>query len=96
MLSYASSYFSLDSLSEEDLDDFLNFLYERFANTKGLIGSIESCMDMVRKTKEAGVDEIACLLDFGPPSSRIFENLKYISELRQSCQNLVIQNTVEK
>ncbi|MFH6993376.1 MupA/Atu3671 family FMN-dependent luciferase-like monooxygenase [Flavobacterium sp. FlaQc-48] len=77
--------FSLDSLSEEDLDDFLNFLYERFANTKGLIGSKEACMDMVRKTEEAGVDEIACLLDFGPPSDRILENLKYITELKQSC-----------
>ncbi|MGO4770392.1 MupA/Atu3671 family FMN-dependent luciferase-like monooxygenase [Flavobacterium sp. W22_SRS_FK3] len=77
--------FSLDSLSEEDLDDFLNFLYERFANTKGLIGSKESCMDMVRKTEEAGVDEIACLLDFGPPSTRILESLKHINELKNIC-----------
>lgn len=38
-------------------------------------------MDMVRKTEEAGVDEIACLLDFGPSSGRILENLKYITEL---------------
>jgi natural product biosynthesis luciferase-like monooxygenase protein len=79
------SNFSLDSLLEEDLDEFLNFLYERFANTKGLIGSKESCRDMVQKTHEAGVDEIACLLDFGPPSNRILESLKYINDLKQSC-----------
>lgn len=78
------SNFSLDSLSEEDLDEFLDFLYERFANSKGLIGSKESCMAMVRNTEEAGVDEIACLLDFGPPSNRILENLKYINELKNS------------
>ncbi|GAA3655005.1 MupA/Atu3671 family FMN-dependent luciferase-like monooxygenase [Flavivirga jejuensis] len=82
--------FSLNDLSEEDLDEFLDFLYERFANTKGLIGSPESCIDMVRKTKEAGVDEIACLLDFGPKSDRILENLKYLNELKKSCMDLVV------
>jgi natural product biosynthesis luciferase-like monooxygenase protein len=82
-----NSNFSLDSLSEEDLDEFLNFIYERFTNTKGLIGSKESCYEMIKKTKDAGVDEIACLLDFGPSSDRIFENLYYLNELKNSYES---------
>lgn len=84
------SNFSFDDLTEEDLDEFLNFLYERFANTKGLIGSPESCMKMVRETEEAGVDEIACLLDFGPKSDRVYENLKYLNVFKESYANLVV------
>ncbi len=78
-----NSSFSIDSLSEEDMDEFVNFLYDRFATTKGLIGSKESCMDMVEQTEAAGVDEIACLLDFGPPSYKILENLEHLRQLKE-------------
>lgn len=82
--------FSLDALSEEDLDEFLNFLYDRFATTKGLIGDKESCIQMIQKTEVAGVNEIACLLDFGSSSDRIIENLKYLNELKESHEQTLI------
>lgn len=78
------SKFSLDSLTEEDIDEFVNFLYTRFANTKGLIGDKESCKEIVEHAQEAGVDKITCLLDFGPPAHKIIENLENLKVLKES------------
>jgi len=89
------SNFSLDSLSEEDLDEFVNFLYDRFATTKGLIGNKESCFEMLKQVEDAGVNEIACLLDFGPPSYKIIENLNYLNELKNEfhkCNEIIKNN----
>ncbi len=73
----------LSSMSEADLDDFVAFLYERFASSRGLIGTPESCLDLVRRLDAHGVDEIACLLDFGPESNLILENLPSLARLQQ-------------
>ncbi len=76
--------FSLSDIDDEELDEFLDFLYDRFATSKGLIGTPESCQKIVKQVEEAGVDEIACLLDFGPSSGRILENLKHLNKLKES------------
>lgn len=74
----------LSSMSAADLEDFVGFLYERFASTRGLIGTPESCLDLVRTLDGHGVDEIACLLDFGPESELILANLPSLYRLQQS------------
>lgn len=73
----------ITKMSPADLDDFVNFLYERFASTKGLIGTAESCMPLVEEVERAGVNEIACLLDFGPPDDLILDYLPNLNELRE-------------
>ncbi|MFC5044319.1 MupA/Atu3671 family FMN-dependent luciferase-like monooxygenase [Aquimarina hainanensis] len=78
--------FSLSNLEEDELDDFVDFLYDRFTNTKGMIGDKESCHALVKEVMEAGVDEIVCLLDFGPPADKILENLQNIKELKEAYQ----------
>lgn len=78
--------FSLSALEEDELDDFVDFLYDRFTNTKGLIGDKESCDALVREVMEAEVDEIVCLLDFGPPAEKIVENLENIKKLKDAYQ----------
>jgi phthiocerol/phenolphthiocerol synthesis type-I polyketide synthase D len=64
------------------LDEFVGFLYERFAHTRGLIGTPESCLPLLRQLRAIGVDEAACLLDFGPPHRRIVESLPHLARLR--------------
>jgi natural product biosynthesis luciferase-like monooxygenase protein len=73
---------SIEDMSEEDLDDFTQFVFERFARERGLIGTPESCLPLVQSLQDAGVDELACLLDFGPDASLILEHLPYLSELK--------------
>lgn len=72
-----------DALSDNDLDDLVNFLYDRFASTRGFIGSPDNCFTLLDELKAAGVDEVACLLDFGPNPDEILKNLPYIKILKQ-------------
>lgn len=70
------------ALAPQALDEFVEFLYERFAHTRGLIGTPESCLPLLRQLRAIGVDEAACLLDFGPPHRRILESLPHLARLR--------------
>jgi natural product biosynthesis luciferase-like monooxygenase protein len=56
---------SLDHLSEEEMDALLDHAFERYYETSGLFGTPQSCVEMVERVRAVGVDEIACLVDFG-------------------------------
>src|SRR5262245_15449252 len=73
----------LSSLTKEELDGILEFAFERYFETSGLFGTPESCMEMVNKLKSIGVDEIACLLDFGVPTAKVIESLPQLNKLRE-------------
>ena len=42
---------------------------------------------MVQRCKRAGVDEIACLLDFGVPTERVLASLPYLNEVREQANS---------
>ncbi|BBA44077.1 MULTISPECIES: bifunctional LLM class flavin-dependent oxidoreductase/SDR family oxidoreductase [Burkholderia] len=73
------------AMGARELDEFVEFLYERFAQSRGLIGTPETCVELVRDLESIGVDEVACLLDFGPPVERILGNLPQLRRLREMC-----------
>ncbi|ACO32434.1 type I polyketide synthase [Acidobacterium capsulatum] len=70
------------SMPAQELDAFVQFLYERFAESRGLIGTPESCVGLVERLQDAGVNEIACLLDFGPPVDLLLQNLTHLQRLK--------------
>lgn len=76
------------AMSEKDIDTFLNFLYDRFVFDRAFIGDPESCVDLAGKIFASGVDELGCLLDFGPPAERVLENLPYLDRLKNLCRTL--------
>ena len=80
----------LSSMSEADLDEFVNFLYERFAASRGLIGTPESCAPLVERLEAIGVDELACLLDFGPHVDLILENLPHLNRLKEQHESTAV------
>ena len=47
------------------------------------MGSVASCRKMVDAVRLAGVDEIACLIDFGLPPDRIMGSLECVDQLRR-------------
>ena len=71
-----------NSLSEPDLNELLDFAFERYYTTSGLFGTPARCLAMVDRLKEIGVDEIGCLIDFGIPAERVLERLPQLDELR--------------
>jgi natural product biosynthesis luciferase-like monooxygenase protein len=74
--------FTLDNLSEEEMDAVLEHSFMRYYKTSGLFGTPESCKDMVDKLKKIDVDEIACLLDFGVDSEKVLDHLSYLNTLK--------------
>ena len=72
----------LDALSEEDLDAILEFAFERYFEDSGLFGTPEGLLARVHRLESIGVDEIACLLDFGVPTAEVLDSLPRLADLR--------------
>jgi natural product biosynthesis luciferase-like monooxygenase protein len=70
-------------LSEEDMDALLEHAFERYHGSSGLFGTPASCLKMIERLKDIGVDEVACLLDFGVPTAKVLEHLPYLLELKE-------------
>ncbi len=73
--------FEQEELSEEDLDQLLDHAFERYYRTSGLFGTPETAKEIVRKVAAIGVDEIACLIDFGIDTDLVLKNLPHIKTL---------------
>lgn len=85
--------YSLNSCSQGDAEELLNALYERFAASRGLIGTPENCLELLEKLYEIGVDEVACLLDFGQERELILENLPHLNRLKELFAEAAINKT---
>lgn len=75
------------SLSQVEIDEFTNFLYERFSSKRALIGTPESCVSLVEELHKIGINEITCLLDFGLSDKLILEHLLNINQLKEHYQS---------
>jgi natural product biosynthesis luciferase-like monooxygenase protein len=73
----------LDSMSPRKRADLLEFAFERYYRKTGLMGSVEACAKMVGAVSGAGVDEIACLIDFGVDPDRTLTSLEHLDRLRR-------------
>lgn len=69
-------------MSDEDMEDLLDLTFERYYRTASLMGTIDSCREVIARMSDAGVNEIACLLDFGLPDADIMDSLEYVDLLR--------------
>jgi natural product biosynthesis luciferase-like monooxygenase protein len=71
-------------LSPQDMDDLLEYSFERYYEGSSLFGTPETCMKQIDRLKGLGVDEIACLIDFGVPTDDVLGMLPALNRLRQS------------
>ncbi|ACS86838.1 MupA/Atu3671 family FMN-dependent luciferase-like monooxygenase [Musicola paradisiaca] len=67
---------------EGDRDVLLNYMFERYFSARALLGTAENCKQMVLKMQRIGVDEIACLLDFGLAHHTILAGLDRLNALK--------------
>lgn len=73
--------FEQEELSAEDLDQLLDHAFERYYRSSGLFGTPESARETARRAAEIGVDEIACLIDFGIETDIVLANLPHLKAL---------------
>jgi alkanesulfonate monooxygenase SsuD/methylene tetrahydromethanopterin reductase-like flavin-dependent oxidoreductase (luciferase family) len=74
----------IDRLGDSQIEQMIDYMFEKFVGGRSLLGTPDSCMRMARQLGEMGVDEIACLVDFGPATPRILENLPHLATLANS------------
>jgi natural product biosynthesis luciferase-like monooxygenase protein/amino acid adenylation domain-containing protein len=73
----------LSRLSEQDREDYLVFVMDRLIREQRvLFGTPETCAPLVTQLQAAGVDEIACQMDFGVESDLVLGSLPYLNKLR--------------
>ncbi|MEV5796906.1 MupA/Atu3671 family FMN-dependent luciferase-like monooxygenase [Streptomyces collinus] len=55
----------------------------RYLSGNSLIGSAEECVETARRVRAAGVDEIACLVDFVPDAEQVLGSLELLDAVRR-------------
>ncbi len=78
-----------EPLSAEDMDALLDHAFTRYYGTSSLFGTPEHCLDLVAQIKSAGVDEIACLIDFGIAPELVLEHLPDLKRLMDASKGAV-------
>jgi natural product biosynthesis luciferase-like monooxygenase protein len=72
----------LESFSEADLDSLMAFGFERFFEGRVLMGTPTTCRTFVDRLSCIGVNEIACLIDFGLEPNTVMTGLSYLKSLK--------------
>ena len=70
--------------TEAEKNKMLDYAYQRYFKTGGLFGTIDDAKAMIEKVIVAGVNEIACLLDFGVDYDVVMDSLPYLKDLTAS------------
>ncbi|MFJ5528961.1 MupA/Atu3671 family FMN-dependent luciferase-like monooxygenase [Streptomyces sp. NPDC093261] len=55
----------------------------RYLSGNSLIGSVGECTETARRVRAAGVDEIACLVDFVPDAEQVLGSLELLDAVRR-------------
>ncbi|OIQ45004.1 MAG: peptide synthetase [Roseobacter sp. MedPE-SW] len=71
----------LDALSAEEMEAILDFAFERYFEDSGLFGTVDDALARTEELKRIGVDEIACLIDYGIAPDVVLEGLKPLAEV---------------
>lgn len=71
-----------DPVAAPDLEALVDLSFDRYFEHGALIGTLDTCGRMVQRLEAAGVDEIACLIDFGVEEDRVAASLELLDRLR--------------
>jgi natural product biosynthesis luciferase-like monooxygenase protein len=72
-----------DDIPPDVMEDLLDLTFERYYRSGSCMGTVDVAHAFVRKLEAIGVDEIACLVDFGVEFDAVIDSLKYLVDLKQ-------------
>lgn len=78
----------LETMSEKDMNDLLDFAFARYFDTSALFGTQESCAAIIDRLKEIDVDEVACLVDFGVGTDEALDALPALNAVKEISNDL--------
>jgi amino acid adenylation domain-containing protein len=71
------------NVEKEKWEEIIDFAFERYFRKASLIGTKETCLETINRLKEIGVDEVACLIDFGVDVSSSLKGLEHLNEVKE-------------
>lgn len=74
----------IGALSPQARQMVLQLAFEKYLRSQSLCGSVEQCTDRVNDLAGHGVDEIACLIDFGVAEREVFRSLENVARMLRS------------
>jgi natural product biosynthesis luciferase-like monooxygenase protein len=96
---YLSSYFKqyenvrveAGDITDADRETIMAAAFEHYFENNTLMGTPARCSRVVERMLEAGVDEAACLVDFGVDADDVLESLDHLNELREHYQQAEVE-----
>jgi natural product biosynthesis luciferase-like monooxygenase protein len=64
-----------------DSEDFVSMVFDRYIATSSLIGDLRHVGETLARFRAMGVDEVACLADFGLDKATVIDSLRLLSAL---------------
>lgn len=71
----------LETLDTDEMDAILEFAFQRYFNDSGMFGTVEDGIARAEQLKRIGVDEIACLIDYGIAVDDVMAGLVPLAEV---------------
>jgi len=82
---------TIDAGDPRWLDSAAAFGFERYYKTGSMLGTPAKCMKTIERLKEIGVDEVACLIDFGVEVDTVLDGLNRLNDLRVSANSEALE-----
>ncbi|NET40327.1 MAG: LLM class flavin-dependent oxidoreductase, partial [Cyanothece sp. SIO1E1] len=77
-------------LTASEEEELLEHAYQRYLQESSLIGTVETCQRTIEKLVAIGVDEVACLVDFGINGQAMQVGLEHLAKLQQACRDQLL------
>ena len=79
----------IDQMKPDDRQAVIDYAFNRYFETSGLLGSPEKCHQLIDRLQEIGVDEVACLIDFGIDVESVLSSLNLLDTLKNDVNSNV-------
>ncbi len=71
------------TLGPAELEVLANSSFERYYGKNALFGTPERCLELLDRLSAIGVDEVACLIDFGVDTDTALAGLEHLDQVRR-------------
>lgn len=78
----------LRTLDADELDAIIEFAFLRYFDDSGLFGTVDDALARVHQLNAIGVNEIACLIDFGVPTEVALQALEPLADVVAAARSL--------
>jgi len=79
----------LGGLSEDELEAILEFAFLRYFNDSGMFGTVADGLARTEELKRIGVDEVACLIDYGIATDKVMAGLTPLAQVLKGANQAV-------